>query len=407
MPSYSFENGVCKHRCYIDDLQNYFEEFNNTFKRKEKPYKKIKYDIWKSLKRVCEIPNRLLVVELTEALNYIVVYVPGHFEARSFPKDDQSFGSFLAKRVFGNEKEKEIKMNTVESLCFCNNTMSTANGALATTSANTKIDVTKVGETYTDTLTSWDYGKYSSNAVTGVDWKGIQDYVTEHENKYHNDENNKENEKMKFANFDFGPCTNDYVRISMYGLAVKNTAGTWVSYDVDHKKMMDVDVFSFEGGKYLFKIPVAIDDVDIGDVIIHNKMPMFVEGLAKGGALCVVDPIHGETKTILPLRSPFGFDFCTKIVNIFDNMMNVKPNSKNPFGNMLPLFLMNDKNTDIDPMMMFMMMGGNNGSCDMMANPMMWYMMFKDGKSNANDMMAMMMLFQQQKMLNDVKAKIE
>ena len=95
------------------------------------------------------------------------------------------------------------------------------------------------------------------------------DYIDDRINKVLNEQNTfnnnvddkKGNNKMKAFNFDFGPCTNDNIRMSMYGLAVKNAAGTWVSYNPESKEIIDVDVFNFDGGKFLYKMPVAIKDV--------------------------------------------------------------------------------------------------------------------------------------------------
>ena len=88
--------------------------------------------------------------------------------------------------------------------------------------------------------------------------------------------NNKENNTMKNFNFDFGPCTKDNVRMSMYGLAVKNAAGTYVSYNANTNEIVDVDILNFDGGKYLYKMPTAVKDITTGDVIIHMHKPMFV-----------------------------------------------------------------------------------------------------------------------------------
>lgn len=204
--------------------------------------------------------------------------------------------------------------------------------------------------------------------------------------------NEKENDtNMKnFVNFDFGPCTgSDAIRMSIYGIAVKNANGTFVSYDASTQSIMDVDVFNFDGAKFLYKMPVAIKDVKVGDVVIHARKPMFVTDVAiNSKSLKVVDPVNGEKKEIMLTRSPFGFDFATKIVNFLGNISgNASANADNPFGNLwmfmlmndggntdnlLPLMLMNGNSGNIDPMMMFALMG-NKGDTSwlpflMMAN---------------------------------------
>lgn len=199
-------------------------------------------------------------------------------------------------------------------------------------------------------------------------------------------EDEKEIKDMKGFNFDFGPCSNDNIRMSMYGLAVQNNAGIWVSYN--NGQIVDVDVFNFDGRQYMFKMPVAIKDIKVGDIVIHNRVPMFVTS-TEGGSISAVDVRAGEAKTIIPTTNMFGFNFVTKIVSMFDAFTGA-PTADQPFGNMLPFIMMGD-NKDIDPMMMFMMMNQGNGAFDM-SNPMMLYFMFaKDGKSN-DWMLPMMMM---------------
>lgn len=191
----------------------------------------------------------------------------------------------------------------------------------------------------------------------------------------------EENKNMKNFNFDFGPVKNDSVRMSIYGMAVKNASGTWVAYDKNTGDIMDVDVFNFEGGKFFYKMPTTINEVRMGDVIIHAHKAMIVIGTSNTG-LVVVDVAAGEEKTILPTKSPFGFNFIIRVVSLFD-MANVNTaTAQNPFGNMLPFFLMNE-DKEIDPMM-FMLMGNQQFA----QNPMMMYFLMnsnKDDKSDKND----------------------
>ena len=194
----------------------------------------------------------------------------------------------------------------------------------------------------------------------------------------------KENTDMKGFNFDFGPCSNDNIRMSIYGLAVQNNAGIWVSYN--NGQIVDVDVFNFDGRQYMFKMPVAIKDIKVGDIVIHNRVPMFVTS-TEGGSISAVDVRAGEAKTIIPTTNMFGFNFVTKIMSMFDAFTGA-PTADQPFGNMLP-FIMMGENKDIDPMMMFFMMG--NGGTNAMANPMMMYFMMKDNKDIDPMMLFMMM----------------
>lgn len=197
-----------------------------------------------------------------------------------------------------------------------------------------------------------------------------------------NHTNNKENNIMKF-NFDFGPVNPSLVRMSMYGLAVKNKSGTWVSYNASSGEIMDVDVFNFDGAKFLYRMPVAIKDIAVGDIVIHNGAPMFVIWIPKDGkTLTVVDTVNGERKEIMLPRSPFGFNFATKVVNFMGNMMT-SANEDSPFGNMWMLMAMSDEGEgkDMNDMLPFLMM---NNAASGMDNNMLMCMLLCKNKGNSD-----------------------
>ena len=215
--------------------------------------------------------------------------------------------------------------------------------------------------------------------------------VLNEQNTFNNNVDNKKgNKKMKAFNFDFGPCTTDNIRMSMYGLAVKNANGTWVSYNPESKEIIDVDIFNFDGGKFLYKMPVAVKDVKVGDIVIHNRKAMFVIDVSDAG-MTAIDPQAGEEKKILLTKSPFGFNFATKVVSLF-NMTSDAPTPDAPFGNMLPFLMMSENSGEFDmnTMLMLSMMGGQS-SMDFSKNPMMMYFLMKDSK-NADDLLPLMFM---------------
>lgn len=190
-------------------------------------------------------------------------------------------------------------------------------------------------------------------------------------------------------NFDFGPCTNDNVRMSMYGLAVKNTAGSWVSYNKDSKQIIDVDVLNFDGRQFLFKMPVAIDKIAVGDIVIHNRVPMFVTDVVDGN-ITAVDAVAGEVKHIIPTTNMFGFNFVTKVVSLMD-VYSQAPTADQPFGNLLPLLMMNDKG-DMDVATMLILFNMNGGMRFDTSNPMLMYLLLKDG--NSKDLLPFLLMSQ-------------
>lgn len=209
-------------------------------------------------------------------------------------------------------------------------------------------------------------------------------------------DNKKEKKDMNFfKNFEFGPVKNDTVRLSPYGLAVKNLDGSWVSYDAASDSIIDVDVFNFEGKNLIYKIPAAPHTIHAGDMIVHQGKGMYVVADVCEGDTCVsvIDPRAGESKEILFTKSPFNFTFVTKLVSLLD-MSGINANTDNPFGNLWPLALMGDKDCDAATMMAFMMMNNSEGCSFDMSNPMMMYaLMSGDNK----DMLLPMMLMANRK----------
>ena len=131
-------------------------------------------------------------------------------------------------------------------------------------------------------------------------------------------------------------------------------------------------------------MPVAIKDVAPGDVVIHNRKPMFVIKIEDGKVL-TIDPAAGEEKVILLTKSMFGFDFVTKVVNVFGDIAG-SANADAPFGNILPLMMLADgKSNDMLPLALAM--GGGNFD---MSNPLMLYCLM--GDDNSKDMLPFLFL---------------
>lgn len=311
-----------------------------------------------------------------------------------------SYG-MLSLKDYLEDTYYELPVQAASNLAFNVNDLTAyrkvelSNSNYATTTANTVLN-TNYGTTtiWTDTITdNGTYypsnGIYSPNHATQSEVDKIKAQI---ENiKTNISENKKEKKDMNFfKNFEFGPVKGDTVRLSPYGLAVKNLDGSWVSYDGKTDSIIDVDVFNFEGKNLIYKIPAAPHTVRDGDMIVHQGKAMYVVADVCEGDTCVsvIDPRAGESKEILFTKSPFNFTFVTKLVSLLD-MSGINANPDNPFGNMWPLALMGDKDCDAATMMAFMMMTNNEGYSFDMSNPMMMYaLMSGDNK----DMLLPMML---------------
>lgn len=219
---------------------------------------------------------------------------------------------------------------------------------------------------------------------------GILNTGYEAHSKVTNNTETKENNKMdnKMFNFDFGPVKGDSIRMSMYGLAVKNRDGNYVAWDRANESIMDVNILNFSGEGLMYKMPVPIKDIKDGDIIIHNRVPMFVVS-AFEKTLDVIDIYSGERKNIILSRSPFGFNFATKVISLIDfsTMNDDIPSEDNPFGNMWPLLMLNDSGS-IDPMMLALMCMDKGDN----TNPMMMYALLASKGDNDNLLPLMLMM---------------
>ena len=359
----------------------------------DKEYVKINNNDWRALlaKPVASDVGLELCSGLDGVPNIFIQYC-AHNIIR-LEANDNSLGDFLFYNIFNKEEQAMAYGNAV----------STCAAVSAATLTNTS---TITGDSINTTKT------YQLN-IDGTTWNntgttGIVDRTDELADKINqrptfNDVNEminnkmkeKENVNMKGFNFDFGPCTGDQVRLSMYGLAVKNQAGVYVSYNPKTKEIVDVDILNFDGAKYMYKIPVALKDVALGDIIIHNRKPMFVVALSTDGnnTLTCVDVYAGEQKAIIPTTNMFGYSFITKVVSLFNTIGTNAPSPDAPFGNMLPLMLMDDGNDEkFNPMMLMMMM--NQSGNQMFSNPLMMMLMFSENEPKDKDLMKMMVLAQ-------------
>lgn len=372
-----------------------------------KVWNKMPYDKWKGfLKKLDSKDYPFVDLDFgeTEVLITFIDHNGYPRNTQNFHKDDKSFGAFLFREYAHLLKDDTMTTSTAASALA-----STASSAISTAKTSvdgltgtvsnswSNINANKIADYSTSIADaiSYSYGGTSAikdydQYVVKSDWSNHPSYnltIDSNGNLMYDgkrivcaDDNNneKENNKMKNFNFDFGPCNPETIRMSMYGLAIKNSTGTWVSYNPATKQIIDVDVLNFDGAKFLYKMPVALKEVKAGDIVVHNRKPMFVTAPSTDGsnALQVVDIYAGEEKCIVPPVNMFGFNFVTRVVSLFGELSQNAPSADAPFGNMLPFLLMND-NKDIDPMAMMLMMG--QGGTNFASNPMMMYFLMKDG----------------------------
>lgn len=212
--------------------------------------------------------------------------------------------------------------------------------------------------------------------------------------------NSKEKEKeskmdfSKMLNIDFGkvPHTAE-LKPSIYGVAVLGFDNRYRAYDKVNDKVMDVTGMTFDTDM-LFKIPVAVSQVRVGDVIINASNYVTVTNVHPDGTFTVVDPKASEQKIAIPAKNMFGFDFVTKIMYPFENM--VQPSDDNPFGlNPMTMMMLSDgADMDMSTILALSMMNGNSGMMDQ--NMLIPLMLMGNGKSSNKDglILAMAMMNQ-------------
>lgn len=222
------------------------------------------------------------------------------------------------------------------------------------------------------TTTNW---TYVSNIDYGPTIAEIQKRLDKIENK-----DKKENKKMfenLTKNLKCGRAQD--VRMSIYGPAFKSEDGNW--YAVDNKDMLiDVSDLLFDMDSYCYMMPVAKNQINIGDFILHNGRwvrVLTIEDDTINGAL---DFFKKEFIVPMPTKSPFGFEFYTKLIPLLD-FTKMQASTDTPFGALPMILMMNNKN-DKDMLPMLMMMGAQGGFDFDMSNPMMMYFLMKDGNDN-------------------------
>lgn len=309
--------------------------------------------------------------------------------ATSYRSLTQDYYSELEKKITKLEEEKSKIKVKLDDICF-------------------KLDLDDIYSKLDELLKEiTDEQRFNKYKFDGVDFelKSLLSRINELEEKINTKEDKKcnkrkDNEKTmntnKMFNFDFG-FVDSNIRMSPYGMAIRNADGRYVSYDVKTGSVIDVEPFNFEGNRFMMKMPVAVKDVAVGDIVIHNHKPMFV--VNTNDKVTVIDIYNGEEKNILLTKSMFNFDFVTKVVS-FINFSDAS--AENPFGNMWPLFMLSDNNSGFGlnganpedsrtTMLMLMAMMGQSGMpANMFQNPMFMMAFMNDGDSNMKDLMMVM-----------------
>ena len=310
-----------------------------------------------------------------------------------------------------NEKEKEMALDgkIINKICVNGETYNLSNNVTITQEAETAISsVAAIKNKFTELKGTPSESIYDIHSITntvnnintptihfdptGITIDGSAELNLNYEKVYDKleevkeERNRKESKKMfenVIKNFEFGKCGAN-VKMSVYGPAFKDGEGNYVAFNGD--EAMDVTGMTFDF-ECFYKMPVAHDDVQIGDYIYHRNVPVRVVDATERGSFVCVSLFSHEEVTVVPVKNMFGFNFFTKLVNFGEGLFGANTIDKsNPFGSMLPLFLMS-KGGKNDNLMMAMMM--SQGNLDFKSNPFM--MMALMGENNSEVLPLLMM----------------
>lgn len=238
---------------------------------------------------------------------------------------------------------------------------------------------------------------------------GVMDQADKEVTDMFNSKEKEKESKMDFSkmlNIDFGkvPHTAE-LKPSIYGVAVLGFDNRYRAYDKINDKVMDVTGMTFDTDM-LFKIPVAVSQVRVGDVIINASNYVTVTNVHPDGTFTVVDPKASEQKIAIPAKNMFGFDFVTKIMYPFENM--VQPSDDNPFGlNPMAMMILSDgADMDVSTILALSMMNGNGGMMDQ--NMLIPLMLMGNGKGgNKDSLILAMAMMNQPRPTKKIKREIQ
>lgn len=255
--------------------------------------------------------------------------------------------------------------------CCTSNSNSTSNTTINTA---TSIPISGVMGHYPS------YGTISIDAVSNWQLDDLKKEIDSLKKEISNKQKNKGENKMfenLTKNLKCGRAQD--VRMSIYGPAFKGEDGNWYAVGADDV-LTDVFDLLLDMDSYCYMMPVAKNQVKEGDFILHNGRWAKVISVDKERVDGALDIFKKEFIVPALTKSPFGFEFYTKLVPLLD-FSKFQANTNTPFGALPMILMMNNKN-DKDMLPMLMMMGTQGGFDFDMSNPLMMYFLMKDEDSS-------------------------
>ena len=343
-------------------FQDAMDDFTAAVENKN--FIKIPYSSWTLLKKVSNWEGLISVEYTDKELNFSnnkeTVTLEDNYE--NFPFIDFFYGYYKytwkhkKTDIIDNPiKTAEIDSTLNQKAIKSSSTLLSSDSTSGTVSSSFLNDP-QIYNTSTNTNNLSYFSDSSlSRTVTTNDLSQLKDRIDIVETKINSNERKESNtmNMLSALNLDFGPVASNIIRISPFGLAIKTANREWHTYDAANQKIVDVSDFSFSLGDapILYKMPVAPVAVAVGDLILHNGVPVYVidfeDESNKAAGIIVIDTDSNERKTILPVCNVFNFNFITKVVSLFNfgtgaNSIFGIPSADQPFGNILPMMMMSE-----------------------------------------------------------------
>ena len=324
-------------------LLEILEEFKNSNPKKEE---RIPYEEWRNLVKFLTKTQTKFSLSIEGPV--LLIYEPQTGYDYRFVVGSYFINFFKSRTI--DYKTSFIINDPMEGKVYAQN--SSGNPVVSFNPATTTLSYEDyISSTTSDTLTSLPSNHINTSSCLSINSYGELEYYDPTPSATESFKNLNENLSKGSSNkmnlnlnnlFDFGPINDNTIMYSPYGLAFRNSNNQYLTYNPTTKKTTDVTGLTIDLEGLIYKIPVGLNSIKPGDIIVHNGKPVCVEGIEDHSVICV-DIENSELKTVIPPTNIFGFNYVTKITPLF-NLGSTNPSADNPFGNIMPYLLFSTLN---------------------------------------------------------------
>lgn len=222
---------------------------------------------------------------------------------------------------------------------------------------------------------------YSNRTIPNYNY----DYnsITSSQSRYNNtliNEEKKEKKTMNFMkNFEFGKINTSAIKMSICGIAFKRSDNSFATYDAKTNTFTDVTDFLVDMD-CVYVMPVAAKDIKNGDIVKHLNTYVVVKEVNEDGTISAISPIKAEEIIIIPTKNMFGFNYYSKVFNLFEGAF--KPDAENPFGNPMALMMLFGENGgfngDMKSMLPLLLLNNKDvNTSEILSNPLFFLALSK------------------------------